>query len=325
MNVYIFLALILVVSIMFGLKKNSIKEGLSNDKFCPENCVKPTKTSGNCATGNPIETKDSKGITNFFRKCSYTCLGPNDKGHKTFDLGVDEKYNIRKHGCRSTEQCGKCGSVKVNRKGKNLWYDLVQVNGSYVEQKKGNIIKRYFVENNSTASSTESSNNQYQCNSSFDKKLGKPCDSGKCFDVGQKCGKNESCKSGCCNNFKCVHVPKGTYNNTQMEKKLEEMKKKYGTQNANNTDDKETKKSISSNEQNIADTTKSNMFTDITNASNVGKKDMSLEDYYQRRILNNNTENRLGGSKQALKYLKKMPQDDNGKVSFFNSAWKVFS
>ena len=55
---------------------------------------------------------------------------------------------------------------------------------------------------------------------------------------------------------------------------------------------------------------------DITNASNVGKKDMSLEDYYQRRILNNNTENRLGGSKQALKYLKKMPQDNNGKVSF---------
>ena len=123
-----------------------------------------------------------------------------------------------------------------------------------------------------------------------------------------------------------VEKPENKLDENKM-KKLEEMKKKYGTQDVsgNNTDDKETKKSISSNEQNIADTTKSNMFTDITNASNVGKKDMSLEDYYQRRILNNNTENRLGGSKQALKYLKKMPQDDNGKVSFFNSAWKVFS
>tara|TARA_B100000963_G_scaffold348556_2_gene356333 strand:+ start:11517 stop:12320 length:804 start_codon:yes stop_codon:yes gene_type:complete len=267
MNVYIFLATILVISIMFGLKKNSIMEGLANDKFCPENCVKPKKTSGNCATGNPIETKDSTGITKFFRKCSYTCLGPNDKGHKTFDLGVDEKYNVRKHGCRSTEQCGKCGSVKVNRKGKDLWYDLVQVNGSYVEQKKGNIIKRYFVEK-----------------------------------------------------------PENKLDQNKM-KKLDELKKKYGAQNTsgNNKDDKETKKSISSNQQNIADTTRSNMFTDITNASNVGKKDMSLEDYYQRRILNNNTENRLGGSKQALKYLKKMPQDNNGKVSFYNSAWKVFS
>ena len=33
------------------------------------------------------------------------------------------------------------------------------------------------------------------------------------------------------------------------------------------------------------------MFTDITNAK-MSKKDMSLEDYYQRRILNNNTGNR---------------------------------
>ena len=95
---------------------------------------------------------------------------------------------------------------------------MVQVNGSYVEQKKGNIIKRYFVEK-----------------------------------------------------------PENKLDQNKM-KKLDEMKKKYGTQNtsANNTDDKETKKSISSNQQNVADTARSNMFTDITNASNVGKKDMSL-------------------------------------------------
>ena len=109
-----------------------------------------------------------------------------------------------------------------------------------------------------------------------------------------------------------------------MNKKINEMKSKYGAGDNSSYDNGE-KNSIDSNEQNAADTTKSNMFLDITNANHIGIKDNSLEDYYKRRILNNNTENRLGGSKDALKYLKKMPEDNNGKVSFFNSVWTLFN
>ena len=67
------------------------------------------------------------------------------------------------------------------------------------------------------------------------------------------------------------------------------------------------------------------MFTDITNANDIGMMDMSLDDYYKRRLLNNSTENRLGGSNDAMKYVKKMPRDNNGKVSFFNSVWTLFN
>ena len=74
---------------------------------------------------------------------------------------------------------------------------------------------------------------------------------------------------------------------------------------------------------NKADTSTGNMFLDITNPSHIGKKDMSLEDYYTRRILNNNSENRLGGSKTA--YTKQYKPDNKGrKVHYFNSVWKLF-
>ena len=82
------------------------------------------------------------------------------------------------------------------------------------------------------------------------------------------------------------------------------------------TGDTTTEDSIQSNQQNIADTTKSNMFLDITNANHIGERDDSLEDYYKRRILNNSIENRLGGSSDALRYIRRMPVDDNGKYHF---------
>ena len=88
-----------------------------------------------------------------------------------------------------------------------------------------------------------------------------------------------------------------------MNKKINEMKSKYGAGD-NSSYDNEEKNSIDSNEQNAADTTKSNMFLDITNANHIGIMDNSLEDYYKRRILNNNTENRLVVA-NSTKYLKR--------------------
>ena len=49
---------------------------------------------------------------------------------------------------------------------------------------------------------------------------------------------------------------------------------------------------------------------------------MSLEDYYNRRILNNNKENRLGGSKSL--YTDQYKPDNKRKIQYFNSVWKLF-
>jgi len=74
---------------------------------------------------------------------------------------------------------------------------------------------------------------------------------------------------------------------------------------------------------NAADTTMANMFLDINNPNDTGTLDMSLEDYYNKRLLINSGENRLGGSKSAYTN-KYKPQNKFGKVRFFNSVWKLF-
>ena len=89
--------------------------------------------------------------------------------------------------------------------------------------------------------------------------------------------------------------------------------------NLNNAEDGSTNVHAMSNN---ADTSTGNMFLDITNSSDIGRKDMSLEDYYTRRILNNNGENRLGGSKSA--YTKQYKPDKRRKVHYFNSVWNLF-
>ena len=74
---------------------------------------------------------------------------------------------------------------------------------------------------------------------------------------------------------------------------------------------------------NAADTTMANMFLDINNPHDTGRQDMSLEDYYKRRLLINSGENRLGGSKSAYTNQYK-PQNRFGNIRFFNSVWKLF-
>ena len=220
---------------------------------CPENCAKPTKITGNCASGNPIETTDGK----YYKQCPYTCLGPQDTGYK--DIGPkdsSEKYDVNSHGCRTSTQCLPCGN------------ELVETKGKFVEQNVGGVIKRFFVED-------------------------RVSESGKSAE--------------------------------ELEKRFNQLIGEYDNRDSTTESDDETDQNIQSNQQNIADTSQSNMFTDITNANDIGMMDMSLDDYYKRRLLNNSTENRLGGSDDAMKYVKKMPRDNNGRVSFFNSVWTLFN
>ena len=72
-----------------------------------------------------------------------------------------------------------------------------------------------------------------------------------------------------------------------------------------------------------SDTDTGNMFLDVTNPDHIGQKDLSLEDYYNRQLLNKYSENRLGGSKSAYtdKY---KPDKGQKKPRYFDSVWKLF-
>ena len=72
-----------------------------------------------------------------------------------------------------------------------------------------------------------------------------------------------------------------------------------------------------------SDTDTGNMFLDVTNPDHIGQKDLSLEDYYNRQLLNKYSENRLGGSKSAYTDTYK-PDKGQKKPRYFDSVWKLF-
>ena len=64
-------------------------------------------------------------------------------------------------------------------------------------------------------------------------------------------------------------------------------------------------------------------YTDMTNNMDIGKKDLSLDDFYKRNLLKNKVENRLGGSDNAYTKTYK-PLNPEARPKFFNSAWGLF-
>ena len=72
-----------------------------------------------------------------------------------------------------------------------------------------------------------------------------------------------------------------------------------------------------------SDTDTGNMFLDVTNPEHIGRRDLSLEDYYNRQLLNKYSENRLGGSKSAYTDTYK-PDEGKKKPGYFDSVWKLF-
>ena len=64
-------------------------------------------------------------------------------------------------------------------------------------------------------------------------------------------------------------------------------------------------------------------YRDATNPDDFGEKDLSLDDYYKRRLLASSVENRLGGSTNAYTKTYK-PLNPNAKPRFFNSVWGLF-
>jgi hypothetical protein len=64
-------------------------------------------------------------------------------------------------------------------------------------------------------------------------------------------------------------------------------------------------------------------YADMSNSMDIGQVDMSLDDYYKRRLLTSKVENRLGGSENAYTKTYK-PLNPNANPKFFNSAWGLF-
>ena len=64
-------------------------------------------------------------------------------------------------------------------------------------------------------------------------------------------------------------------------------------------------------------------YTDMSNSLDTGVADVSLDDYYRRRLLTSKVENRLGGSENAYTKTYK-PLNPDGTPQFFNSVWGLF-
>ena len=84
--------------------------------------------------------------------------------------------------------------------------------------------------------------------------------------------------------------PADSWTPEERERKMAASYQSYGDRDENTTEVKP---------KHASDTDTGNMFLDVTNPEHIGQRDLSLEDYYNRQLLNKYSENRLGGSKSA--------------------------
>lgn len=299
-----------------------------------KNCVAPINVDGSCEgiagqrNNNPIQ-KIINGYKKFFKKCEYKCLRPGptnqpnyvDTGlwdkdangdYKIKMYGTNSNYNKEIHGCRTKEDCSaSCGKVDVEAKGKmKETYKFVDPSSSkitWVDEKpkdyKGEI-----------------------------KMVWEPEGSGSFFTQ-NRVGQAVKAKIDDSTTYVKGKIIKKNTNGT-FDIKFDNGVTKIGMKKSefkgiNELDDGKNARFFGSsnndkpNNVNAADTTMANMFLDINNPHDTGKKDMSLEDYYSKQLTIKNSENRLGGSKTAYTNIYR-PQNRYGNIQFFNSIWKLF-
>ena len=254
-----------------------------------ENCVKPEKVRGGCiGETDPTDRRGyndnpiEKSDKSLYKSCNHTCLMPGTSGYKDLMPAKMADYKVELHGCRTDEQCKDCGRVAVSVPNKSGFWKYIDKGASG--------IKRFWT----------------QHSLKFD-------DSNKAKGYLQ--GYMTSCEQKRVQGLHKNSCPADLWTPEERKRKKAEALaslEKSGAEKEN------TVTAMSNN----ADTTTGNMFLDVTNPSHIGKKDMSIEDYYNRRILNNNKENRLGGSKSL--YTDQYKPDNKRKIQYFNSVWKLF-
>ena len=305
-----------------------------------KNCVAPIKVDGSCdgiagqRNNNPIQ-KIINGYKKFFKMCEYKCLRPGptnqpnyvDTGlwdkdangdYKIKKYGTNSNYNKEIHGCRTKEDCSaSCGKVEVETNGK---MKEVTTNGEIKMVWEPEGTSSFFTQNRVGKSvkakidgSTTYVNGKIikkNANGTFDIK----------FDNGvTKIGMKKSEFKGILAGSKCEWDKlQGLHNKECSDTTITGYVSLNGQEATTDTSTTETPNNV-----NAADTTMANMFLDINNPHDTGKKDMSLEDYYNTMLTIKNSENRLGGSKTAYTNIYR-PQNKYGNIRFFNSIWKLF-
>ena len=304
--------------------KNDIITGVTQTtaKTCNlKNCIAPIKVDGRCegANGfknnNPIQ-KIINGYKKFFKKCEYKCLRPEPTNQPNYvDTGLWDKdangalkvkmygtnsnYNKAIHGCRTKNDCSaSCGKVEVEAKGKmkevttNGEIKMVwEPEGSGLFFKQNRVGQAVKAKIDGSSTYVNGKIIKTNANGTFDIQ----------FDNGvTKIGMTKS-------EFEELMTNEEYTSLNGQEARTETATSATETQN----------------KVNAADTTMANMFLDINNPNDVGKKDMSLEDYYNKQLTIKNSENRLGGSKTAYTN-RYRPQNKYGNIRFFNSVWKLF-
>ena len=163
--------------------------------------------------------------------------------------------------------------------------DIPKDSGEWVEKERGGVFKRYWEPKNTASDPTGYANqNLTQC------------------EMKRIQGLHEDT------------CPADSWTVDERERKMAASYQSY-----NDEDDE--KEEVTA--KHASDTDTGNMFLDVTNPDHIGKKDLSLEDYYNRQLLNKYSENRLGGSKSAYTDTYK-PDKGQKKPRYFDSVWKLF-
>ena len=265
----------------------------TNTAKCPKNCVKPEKVNSNCTGAtDPLDRRGyndnpcERANKTIFKNCNHKCLIPGMKDYKNLMPANMADYKVELHGCRYDSQCNDCGRVAV---------DISSSSGIWEYVKKGETaVKRFWKQHSIKFDDSNKPKGYLQGYIT------------KCEQERMQGTHKNSCPAD-------LWTPE-----ERKRKKAEALAAVKKSEGENKEEKANTVTAMSNN----ADTTTGNMFLDVTNPSHIGKKDMSLEDYYNRRILNNKKENRLGGSKSS--YTEQYKPDNKRKIQYFNSVWKLF-
>ena len=227
-------------------------------------------------------------------------------------------YDVAKHGCRYNSQCSNCEKTKVYIEGEMK--TLTHTDGtSYKAFKPANANLHVLPGSQGLLFSSTEQNQWGNTQNSNPDWLGNQDDS---IEALARASGSSSPTST---------LPSTSGETTQIEGDTVEELLRQRPQYKRLIDmiqegaelDVEAVREIITNLENAGDTSMGNFFTDTLLVDLIGKKDMSLKDFYYRLMIQKMVENRLGGSRDSLEYLQYMPENGDGEIAYYDSAWNL--
>lgn len=295
---------------------------------CPVNCGKPTTVTGSCQGDNTFASQAQQSnpfteivIENGKRKARYYYMCPNECDMAASALVVlpeGVSYDVAKHGCRYNSQCSNCEKTKVYIEGE--METLTHTDGtSYKAFKPANANLHVLPGSQGLLFSSTEQNQWGNTQNSNPDWFGNQDES---LDALARATGSTSSTST---------LPSTSGETTQIEGDTVEELLRQRPQYKRLLDmiqegaelDVEAVREIITNLENAGDTSMGNFFTDTLLVDLIGKKDMSLKDFYYRLMIQKMVENRLGGSRDSLEYLQYMPENGDGEIAYYDSAWNL--